>query len=847
MTKFYLPSTGAAPVSPAFNTSWDENASADRLTCVTTKIASAMTSKTVAKGTGATRALVRQYVSDPIAAQTLAGSAVLKGQVRCLESAVNDNLDLVPSCIRVVSNDGNTYRSPDVIALGDNALANEFATSLTNRKILDGDLSTAVTASQGDRIVIEIGEKNSATGTSVSGSFSFGDDSATDLPEDTTTTAANNPWVELQNDIAFVGDTTLGPWCDNLNAQQPPMKSLTRISQLVQGSSTGTVGSNAANEGKGQKFTAAADGKLLRIRFSIHKNGTPTDALICKLYDDNAGEPGTLLTTSLPLQAVSIPSGTSNVLPFEFAAPVTLTNGGVYYAILFRTGSFDLSNDYSVDGDSGNPYAGGHIVRRHDDGFVGPIWLSHTSQDCVFVTEQEAADWYKFEIDRDNSKLQAFRSTDNGANWTEQDGSNAPAIANALGRFACAVQRKGTKFYVVIPTSVEGIKKTFPFDSVANTWGSATSRTFTVSLSTPSAFGLNVAGVSPVFHNYREFSGVADASKDFTAYQSADEIVTAGVGNRRRIRTQFGTSEAYLTGAASSIHYDLRAQATDWRDWAYFFYTKSDSTQIQVATLAFDSTSPTVVGGLSVSAVDQTTKYPLGQGCNFWRDGLNYIAVPYVDGANIKVLYCESGTAANTAGNWLSTTAAAVTAESNTSNPGFLVADNEQGGKLFLFFVDDSTGDLKFVHDEGSFTWGEPITFYSSGDVAGCAGSLSDGTIGMLIRDSSTFELLFKTLDVFFLKSDFTTGTYTTEKDFQAAGMVPYQIVIDVDEMSGTSYHVEVYTRETTTDAWWDIGGTGAEAAESDGTFSFERARYVKLEMTVTGGDVPNGVIGYAI
>lgn len=844
MTRFYLPSTTAAAVSPAFNISWDENASADRLKCVTTKIASAMTSKTVAKGTGATRALVRQYVSDPIAAQTIySDAAFLKGQVRCLESAVNDNLDLVPCCVRIVSNDGSTYRSPDLLALGDYAAASEFATSLTNRKIADGETTSEVIASQGDRIVIEIGEKNSAAGVSISGSFSFGDDSATDLPEDTTTTAANNPWVEVGNEINFIGDTTQGPWSDNLNAQQAPMKSLARITQLTVGTSTGGVGNNAANEGKGQKFTAVADGKLIRTRFAVVKVGTPTDSVVCKLYDDNAGAPGTLLATSLAVQAVSVPTSVA-VIPFEFSVPPTLTNGNVYYAILFRTGSLDAVNNYSVAGDNANPYAGGHIVRRSNS-----AWVNHTSEDCVFTTEQETTNWYKFEIDRDNAKLQAFRSTDNGANWTEQDGANAPAVANAAGRFACAVQRKGASFYVVLLDTIHVMKKAFPFDSGSNTWGSATSRTFsTGSVSTPMQFGVNVGDVGPVFHNYREFGvgeGLVAGTLDWSIFQSVAERIS-GV-RYRRIRQQFGSSEPYLTGSGLTVHYDLRSQVADWRDWFYVFYTKSDSTQIQVATVASNSTTPTIVGGLTVSAVDQATKYPLGQGCNFWRDGVNYVAVPYVDGANIKVLYCESGTAANTAANWLSTTAAAVTAESNTSNPGFLVADNEQGGKLFLFYVDDTTGDLNFVHDDGTFTWSEPITFYDDGDVAGCAGSLSDGTIGMLIRDSSTFELLFKTMDVFFLKSDFTTGTYTTEKDFLVAGTVPYQIVIDVDEMAGTSYHIEVYTRETETDGWWDIGGIGAEAAESDGTFSFERTRYVRLEMTVTGGDVPNGVIGYAI
>lgn len=200
-TRFFLPSTGAAAVTPALG-AWDETANAGAaLECVTTRISSAMASVTVAKGTGATRALARQYVSKPIDAQTISAGTV-KGQVRALESAINDNLDLVPIRITVVSNDGTTLRGT-ILALGDYVTVLEFGTALTNRKIADGDATTSVTAQAGDRIVIELGIKNSTSGTSVSGSLSFGDDNATDLGENTTDTSAFNPWVELSNTITF--------------------------------------------------------------------------------------------------------------------------------------------------------------------------------------------------------------------------------------------------------------------------------------------------------------------------------------------------------------------------------------------------------------------------------------------------------------------------------------------------------------------------------------------------------------------------------------------------------------------------------------------------------------------
>jgi hypothetical protein len=77
------------------------------------------------------------------------------------------------------------------------------------------------------------------------------------------------------------------------------------------------------------------------------------------------------------------------------------------------------------------------------------------------------------------------------------------------------------------------------------------------------------------------------------------------------------------------------------------------------------------------------------------------------------------------------------------------------------------------------------------------------------------------------------------------AGVVPYQFTIDVDELAGTTYHAEFYTRETETDGWWSVGGLGAEAADTDGHLTMERYRYVKVVIDITGGEFPSGVIGY--
>ena len=205
-TRLYLPNTGAADVSPVFTfeSTWNETTGADRIETATTKINSALTNKASAKAvTANTDILSRQFVSNPIVAQTIAAGTV-KGTIRVLESAGNDNIDKVRIKIIVVNGAGTTLTGT-ILARGSYGPTNEWATSLTNRRIADGDTTSAVTANEGDRIVIEIGFLNTTTGTSITGTMNFGDDNASDCADDETGTAACNPFVELSQTITFQG------------------------------------------------------------------------------------------------------------------------------------------------------------------------------------------------------------------------------------------------------------------------------------------------------------------------------------------------------------------------------------------------------------------------------------------------------------------------------------------------------------------------------------------------------------------------------------------------------------------------------------------------------------------
>jgi len=208
VTRLYLPSSGTAPISPAFDASWEATGAPTRLPLSTGKDEhSAVLSVAVAAilnvPAGAVDIAIAQFISAPLSGnQTISGA--IKGQIRALESSGTGDLD--PQCvIRVLSNDGTTVRGT-LIASDTSGLGHEFNTALRNVKYPKGGSTTptSVNALDGDRLCIEVGyRKHESATTSRTGTLSFGDNAGTDLAEDETTTTANDPWFEFADTLTF--------------------------------------------------------------------------------------------------------------------------------------------------------------------------------------------------------------------------------------------------------------------------------------------------------------------------------------------------------------------------------------------------------------------------------------------------------------------------------------------------------------------------------------------------------------------------------------------------------------------------------------------------------------------
>lgn len=209
-TRFYLPASGTAAVSPAFGSGWNTTTGASRHPAVTAKSGTALangTARTKVSQAGAQNVLDRQYVSAPLNAQTISGT--FSAWVQGLESttAADAWLQIV---IRVVSGDGATQRG--VLYAGSTATAvsatagaenQEFGTALASR-IKSALALTSVAAQAGDRLVIEVGYRAITANTNTA-TLRYGDPTGSTDPTLSagSTSTTTPPYVELSQDLVF--------------------------------------------------------------------------------------------------------------------------------------------------------------------------------------------------------------------------------------------------------------------------------------------------------------------------------------------------------------------------------------------------------------------------------------------------------------------------------------------------------------------------------------------------------------------------------------------------------------------------------------------------------------------
>lgn len=203
-TRLWVPSTGSAPVSVAYD-SWTETADADapgplNHTKGTSAIAAGATIG-FADAAG-TRQLMKQFVSPQMAAGSTSGWT-WKGYLMVREFDGLDNIDRLVSSLRIVSADGSTVVAT-LSSLLHRGPTGEFINNATFRTkaIADGDALANVSWSDGARLVLELGAECSAGGTTPQVAAKWGEN-ASDSPENQSTTTDVAGWIELSGNIVW--------------------------------------------------------------------------------------------------------------------------------------------------------------------------------------------------------------------------------------------------------------------------------------------------------------------------------------------------------------------------------------------------------------------------------------------------------------------------------------------------------------------------------------------------------------------------------------------------------------------------------------------------------------------
>lgn len=281
-TRLYLPPPTVGiifPITPNASSDWEAGgASFVRALASRTKSNKAFANQNFVdtSATANRDSIIAQFIYALPIGTVFATTQTVKGRVLAFENTATHNLR--SQCIiRVIASDETTIRATLLagdLSTGTANPTSEWGLSAANRQMPRGASGVAIAANYtsvlGDCLVIEQGFRKHST-TNGNGSIRYGDNNATDLPEDETTTADNNSWIEFSANfpihetvIITAGDLALGS---------------TAVSTAISGSVATTksdlaLGSTAATARAGSTPTTVAGNLTLGTTAATVRSGS---------------------------------------------------------------------------------------------------------------------------------------------------------------------------------------------------------------------------------------------------------------------------------------------------------------------------------------------------------------------------------------------------------------------------------------------------------------------------------------------------------------------------------------------------------------------------------------------
>lgn len=515
------------------------------------------------------------------------------------------------------------------------------------------------------------------------------------------------------------------------------------------------------------EFAVGATHPLLRFYVYADKVGSPTFNVTLNAYaDDGSGNPdlNNKIGVGTTIQATAF-STTAKLMLFTFPAPPGIVAQLTHY-VFKASAAGDASNHVRFYKD-----AGGSLINSQGSpntgtrAFGSGTWSYPGTADilrCAVIFEDNSVVTggnflspvlWTVAVDKTSNKIRLYKSTDNGVTWSEIDAATALSTSSTSGQKTIQVVEGLSAAYLPI-VSIGTVSSSSGLGSAdheiipgASGWGSGPLNLGSLNIAQDGA------GNTPFYYGLR-------SNRDALAcYQGAAETVMGA--SRRRIKVAVvGTNNSVdVVGSANSpvagtlpgtaTHYDHRLSFVDAEDRLHIFWSASDTNNIQHRVLNADNTFSTINAiGSDPAVCSNTSAYPIGLGCSYFKNNEWRIAFPYLDSTSgaIKVAHCKAADSA-TASAWTIEQVSTDTPEVTTSNLGFVTADAMQGSKLILFYI-KSDDTVWMTNDGGVGTWTAPIQWRSGISVAGISGFLSAKNLMMQYLDTApaTDELKFDRL-----------------------------------------------------------------------------------------------------
>lgn len=503
--------------------------------------------------------------------------------------------------------------------------------------------------------------------------------------------------------MALPAQITTNLFSDFKNSLIGPFPRVSQVAQNTDNGSPRAIGDVAGNQKQAQSFQVTADGELTSVDVYVGgKTGSPTDFIMIKIYSDSSGTPGTLLATGTSIPMANLTTA-YKFARSVFFLPIAVVVSTTYWIVAERSGAANASNYCLWQSNSTNPYASGKMSVFNGSASTWSDYSSGTT-DARFKANIRVAGRYQPCVDKTNNKVRMFKSVDGGNTWSEQDSANALSLSSTSNFKSISAQAADTQIRINAIISATALN-VLRFDTATDLWTTSVLGDASTTLNT------NVSGAAPALYGFRPNVAI----QNIQVYNGANETVMGAP--RRRVKMSrgptFQTTEFDVAGSANTpdvtlpgtaVDHDLRAFVMDGNEVAHIFWTQSDDSSIRHRQFNTDNTfSTTNTIGASPAVTSNTSAYPVGIPTGYYRNDDWYIAIPYVDSGVLKVARCLASGAA-TASNWTITSVITATIETTNSNPAVLIADNEQGGKLFLIYT-KSDGKLYYTHDQATDSW----------------------------------------------------------------------------------------------------------------------------------------------